>query len=184
MGGRRERAFGFNTCGFIEEFLGENVLGDKDDGAPEGAEDAEDVAGELDGTGEDDAEREGDEGEVGGCCVTDVKNEAVGQDGEKWGEAFDRVDEGHRDLFRGGGGEDMAADLEHCERKGGTNYVAGGVADAVFENWNSFLEGRKQSAKEGEGDAPGGDAGELDDGEGDWLGEGIEDRLRGCICEC
>ena len=47
---------GFGAGGFVEEFFGEDVLGDEDEGAAEGAEDAEQVAGELDRAGEDDAE--------------------------------------------------------------------------------------------------------------------------------
>lgn len=144
--GKRERPFGFDAGGFVEEFLGEDVLGDENDGGAEGAKDAEDVARELDGAGEDDPEGEGDQGEVGGCCVVDVEDEAVGEDGEEGGEAFNCVDKGDRDLLSGGGGEDVTADLKHGEGEGGADYVAGGVADAVFEDWYGFLEGREEVA--------------------------------------
>ena len=47
---------GFGAGGFVEEFFREDVLGDEDEGAAEGAEDAEEVAGKFYGAGEDDAE--------------------------------------------------------------------------------------------------------------------------------
>lgn len=179
----RKRPFCFHTSGFIEEFLGEDVLGDEYNGGAESADNTEDVSGELDRAGEDDAEGEGDEGEVGGCCVADVEYETVGEDCEERGKAFDGVDEGDGDLLRGGGGEDVPAYLEDGEGKGGANNMAGGVADAVFEDWDGLLEGRDKAGEEGEDDAPRGDAGELDDGEGDGLGEGVEDCFGGRVCE-
>ena len=53
-------------------------MGDEDEGGSEGADDAEEVAGELDAAGEDYAEREGDEGEVCSGWVVDVEEEAIG----------------------------------------------------------------------------------------------------------
>lgn len=130
---------GFHSSSFIEEFLGEDVLGYKDDGASKSAENAEYISGELNGAGEDDAKSEWDKREVGGRCVVNVVDKAVGEDGEQRGEAFDGVDKRDGDLFRSGGGEDMSADLEEGERKGCSDYVAGRVANAILEDWDGCL---------------------------------------------
>lgn len=114
-------------------------MGHEDDGASEGADDARDVTGKFDRAGQDDAEGEGNEGEVGGRCVVDVEDEAVGEDGEEGGKTLDGVNEGNGDFFGGGGGQDMAAYLEHGEGEGGAYYVASRVADAVPEDGNGFL---------------------------------------------
>lgn len=49
------KTVGFGAGGLVEELFGEDVLGDEDEGAAEGAKDAEEVAGKLDRAGEDDA---------------------------------------------------------------------------------------------------------------------------------
>lgn len=69
-------------------------MGYKDNGATKGAQDAEKIAGELDAAGKHDAQREWNEGEVGGCRVADVEDEAIREDGEKWRKSFDGVDQG------------------------------------------------------------------------------------------
>lgn len=108
-------AISFCSSGLVEEFLGEDVLGDKDEGAAESAEDAEEVAGEFDAAGEDDAHCERDQGEICGGWVVNVEEEAVCEDRKEWGKAFDGVDKGDGDFLRCGGGEDVAADLEERE---------------------------------------------------------------------
>ena len=55
---------GFDFGGFIEEFLGDDVLCDEEEGAAESGDEAKEIAGNLGGAGEDDAEGEGDEGKV------------------------------------------------------------------------------------------------------------------------
>lgn len=54
----------------------------------------------------------------------------------------------------------------------------------MFEHWDGSLQRRDKTAEEGEGDAPGRDAGELDDGEGNRLGESIENGFGRCVCKC
>ena len=39
-----QRTLGFHTSSFIEQFLGEDVLGDEDDSTAKSAKDAEDIA--------------------------------------------------------------------------------------------------------------------------------------------
>lgn len=56
---------------------------DKDESANEGTKDAPEVAVEFDGTGEHDADGEGEEGEVGCGGVVDGEEEAVGEDCEE-----------------------------------------------------------------------------------------------------
>lgn len=114
----------------------------------------------------------------------DVKDEAVGEDGEEGGETFDGMNEGNGNLSGGGRGQDMAAYLEHGKGEGGAYDVAGGVTDAMPQNWNGLLQRRKEMAETSEGDAPRGNAGELDDGKSDWLRESVENCLRGCVGEC
>ena len=114
----------------------------------------------------------------------DVEDEAVGEDGEEGREAFNCVDEGDGDFFGSGGGEDVSTNLEHGEWEGGFYYIAGGIADAMFENRNGSLEWREEATDEGKGDTPGGDAGELDDGKGNWLGKGVEDGFGRCVGKC
>ncbi len=67
----------------------------------------------------------------------DIKDEAVGKDGEQRGKAFDCVDEGDRDLFNGCGGENMTAELKERKRKCGGYHITTGIANAVFECWYS-----------------------------------------------
>lgn len=86
-----ERAFRFYAGGFVEKFLGEDVLRDEDEGAAEGAKDAEDVAGKLDAASENYSQGKGNKGEVGGSCVVYAEEDAVGKDREKRRQAFDGV---------------------------------------------------------------------------------------------
>lgn len=86
------KAVCFCLCGFCEEGLGDDVLGDEEEGGAEGVEEAPEFGAEGGRAGHYDAEGEGDEGEVGGARVVDVEVEAVGEDGEERGEAFDGVD--------------------------------------------------------------------------------------------
>lgn len=62
----RGNVVGFRASSFVEEFFGEYVLGDENDGGDKGAEDTWEVAGEFDGASEDDAKGKGDEREVSG----------------------------------------------------------------------------------------------------------------------
>ena len=91
----------------------------------------------------------------------DVKDEAVGQDGEEGGEAFDGVDKGDGDFLCGGRGEDVTTDLEKGERQGGRYNVSSRVANTVFECWDCGSEGRELVGKVCEENTPGGDEGEL-----------------------
>lgn len=71
----------------------------EDNGAAKGAQDAEKIAGEFDAAGKHNAQGERNEGEIGGCRVTDIVNEAVGENGEKWRKSFDGVDQGDGDFL-------------------------------------------------------------------------------------
>lgn len=132
-GRKRKRTFGFHAGGFVEELFGKDILSDEDDGAAKCAQYTEYIAGKLDGTSKNDAKSKGNEGEVRGCCVVDVENEAISEDSEEWGKAFDRVDQGDGDLFGGGRRENMSTDLEHGERECCSYHVAGRVSNSMFK---------------------------------------------------
>ena len=73
------------------EFLEDDVGGDKDDGGPKGADETEGVVKvEVEGAGEHDAERQGEEGDVCARGVADAKEQGVGSDGEQGGEGLAR----------------------------------------------------------------------------------------------
>lgn len=139
----------------VEELFGGNVLHDEDQGATKSAEDAPEVAGELSGAGEHDAEGERDEGKVGCASVVYLEEEAVDEDGKEGGEAFDGVYEGNRYLGRSGGGEDVAAELEDGERDSGAENVAAGRADAMLECGDGAAQGGNVLGERGGDDAEG-----------------------------
>ncbi len=174
-------AVSFCSRGLIKEFLGEDVLGDEDESAAKSAEDAEEITGEFDAAGEDDAHCKGDEGEICGGWVVNVEEEAVCENCKERGKAFNGVDKGDGDFLRCGGGEDVAADLEKREGQGGGYDVSTWVTNAVFERWNGVLQRRKEMGEIGEEYAPGGDKGELDESEGDRFRKDIEDGFGGSI---
>ena len=112
-----------------------------------------------------------------------MKEEAVGQDREEWGETFDRVYEGNGD-FRGCcRGENVTANLEKGEWERGSNDLACRRANPVFEGGDRSAEGWKEVGTIGEEDTPARDESELDQGEGNGFGKGIEDRFRGGVCQ-
>lgn len=62
-----------------------------------------------------------------------MEDEAVGEDGEERGEAFDGVNEGYGDDGCGGCGEDVPADLEKRKGESGADDFSSRGADAVFQ---------------------------------------------------
>ena len=101
-------------------------------------------------TREHHAECERYQRQVGGNWIAYVEDKAVGEDGEEWREAFDRVDEGDRYFGRGSGGEKMPAYLEGCQGKGGYYDFTGGRSDAMAKRRNVVLEEREHGRKPGE----------------------------------
>ena len=83
-----------------------------------------------------------------------MEDEAVCEDGEERGEAFDGVDEGDGDHGCGGCGEDVPADLEKRKREGGVDDFAGGEADAVFQRGYGGFQGRVEMGQICKQDTP------------------------------
>jgi len=156
-------------------------LGYKDDGCEEGVQDAEYVSPEFGGAGEHYTQSERDEGEV--CCdgVSNIEYDAVGEDREEWGEAFDCVDEGDGYFGGCGRGEKVTANLEGCEWKCGHYDFPCWGSNAVSKGGDGVFERGEDGGQPGEEYTECCDKGELDEGKCCWLGEGIEDGFGGRI---
>ena len=112
-----------------------------------------------------------------------AKDKAVCKDCEKRRKAFYCVDEGDRDFRSRSGGKDVTADLKEGEGESCGYYVAARIPNAVLQSCDRVAKWWVNVREVGEEDAPEGDEGELDESEGDWLWEGIEDRFRRCVCQ-
>ena len=128
----RKGAFGFGPSSLIEQLFGEDILGDEDDGAAKGADDTEEVSRKLNTTSQDNAEGERYEREIGRCRIVDVEDEAVGQNREERGEAFDGMNKRDWDLFGSCRGENVTTNLEHGQRKGCLDDITARIPNAVL----------------------------------------------------
>ena len=79
--------------------------------------------------------------------------------------------QGDRDLLGGGGGEDVAADLEKRQGECSGYDVSGGAADTVAEGGNGPLEWWEEIGEKRKEDAPGRDEEKLDECEGNGFRE-------------
>lgn len=138
---------------------------------------------EVGGACEDDAEGEGNQGQVGGRRVLNFEEEAVGHDGEEGREALDGVHERDGDARSGVGAQDVAANLEAGEGQGDHDQLFGRWADAVLEKGHCVLDARVLASEGGEDETPARDEGELDRGQGDGAGQGGQDGLGGHVGE-
>ena len=107
-----------------------------------------------------------------------MEDEAVCEDGEERGEAFDGVDEGDRDDGCCSCGEDVPADLEKSKRERGVDDLASGSADAVFQRRYGGLQGWAKVGEICKQDTPGGYERELDESKSDWFRKGVQYRFR------
>lgn len=79
---RGSRTVGFCAGGFVEECLGEDVLGHEDYSSTKGAEDTEEISREFYAASKDNAHSQRDQRKIGGFCVTDIEDETIGENGK------------------------------------------------------------------------------------------------------
>ena len=87
------------------------------------------------------------------------------------------MNEGDGNLACGVGAQQMAQELEDGERQGSGQDLPRRLPQPIFQRRYLSLDRGKDRGERCEDEAPGGDGGELNDGQGSRLGERIEDRL-------